>query len=541
MPNPRELSQRKRRAQSQNTQSVFAPAFQGGINSLIAAGSVPPQDALFMYNMIPQEYGTAVRRGYTEHCQPVPVGTGVRTVIPFNVQVAGSNPADKLFVVTSDGIYDATVAGALPTKVLDWPVKAHPAGYCSWHTYATVAGQFLLVCDLVNGYYVYTASTNTWAVGSITGPDPAEATLDFVTVWKNRVWFIQRDTSVAWYLPVGQIGGAATKFEFGNKFKYGGWLKSIWNWTLDAGEGVDDYLVALGSAGDMVVYKGTDPSVGTNFNMVGWWYIGKSVQGRRQGDDMGGELLVLSTYGILQLSKLISGLPVTDEGASISYKINPRLSTFMDRTSNEFGWQIRLFARGQLIFVTTPKEVGKPWMQFVYSTTTRAWSQFLDLPMVSCDSWRGGFFFGTDDNRVMQYTGFSDKVLLADAGESAEAIEWELLSGYQLYTQAPVFKRVHFLRPQFIGTTTPTFAVKASYDFDLQGAASSPPYVDPATGVWNTGAWDVAYWSGGAIVNQPPRGASGLGRHIAIAMRGHSASECIHIGTDVLFDSGGML
>jgi hypothetical protein len=528
-----------RRGQQQATQTVFAPPMQGGINAIASAGNVPPADALQLYNMIPNDYGVRVRNGSREWCQPVPLGNGIRTIIPFNTQQAAAAPNDKLFVATSDGIYDCSTAGALPTRVLEWPIKTDPAGWCSWHAYSTVAGQFLLVCDLVNGYYVYTAATNTWAVGNITGPE--EAVMDFVTVWKNRVWFIERNSGNAWYLPVGSISGNATKFEFGNKFKYGGWLKSIWNWTLDAGEGMDDYLVALSSAGDMVVYKGTDPAQAANFSMVGWWYIGRVTQGRRQANDMGGELLLLSTYGVIQTSKLIAGLPVTDEGASVSYKINSRINLTMDRTYQEFGWEIKLYPKGQLIFVTTPKEVGKPWMQFVYSLTTKAWSQFLDLRIVTCEAWKGDFYFGTEDNRVMQYVGYSDNVLLADNGESATAIDWEMLTGYQMYTGSPKFKRVQFLRPQFVGVAKPAFSIKASYDFDLQKAAGSPPYVDPLTGLWNTGIWETSYWGGSYIVDQPPKGASGMGRHIAIAMKGRSAVETIHVGTDVLLDEGGML
>lgn len=528
-----------RRGQGQLTQTVFTPPMQGGINSVAAAGNVPPADALFLYNMIPNDYGVRVRNGCREHCPPIPNGNPVLSLIPFSTMQAAAAPNDKMFAATQDGIYDVSTPGVTPVRVLAWPNPIAPAGYVSWHAFATIAGQFLLVCDLVNGYYVYTAATNTWAQGNITSAD--EVQMDFVTVWKNRVWFIQRNSGRAWYLPVGSISGNATAFDFGNKFKYGGWLKSLWNWTLDAGEGMDDYLVAISSAGDMVVYKGTDPAQASTFNMVGWWFIGRTTQGRRQANDMGGELLVLSTYGVLQLSKVIAGLPVTDEGASISYKINSRLNVFMQWTWQEFGWDIKLYPRGQLIFITTPKEVGKPWMQFVYSVTTRSWAQFVDLHMTSCEPWRGNFYFGTDTGQVMVYDGFSDNVLIADDGASAKAIDWEMLTGYQMYTNAPEFKRVHFLRPQFVGTAKPIYSIKASYDFDLQRIVGSPPYVDPKTGLWNTGIWENAYWGGSYIVDQPPRGAAGMGRHIAIAMKGRSAVETIHVGTDVLFDKGGML
>jgi hypothetical protein len=63
----------------------------------------------------------------------------------------------------------------------------------------------------------------------------------------------------------------------------------------------------------------------------------------------------------------------------------------------------------------------------------------------------------------------------------------------------------------------------------------------PAGGLWNSGLWDGDTWGGGFITNQPPWGGTGVGRHIAINIRGRSSNETIHVGTDVMFDTGGLL
>jgi hypothetical protein len=535
-----EIAARRARAAKQRTQAVFLPPSQGGINAIDGAANVPPNDALRLINMVPQEYGTAVRKGYREHCPPVPLGDGIKTVMPF-VSKTTDTDTSRLFCATSDGIYEITTPGAAPIKRFDFPVKTALAGWCSWHNFQTLAGQFLLICDLANGYIVYDGTANTFAVGVITGPTPAEVTLDFVTVWKNRVWLVQQDTGTAWYLPVGTFTGLAKEFNFGNKFKYGGHLKGLWNWTLDGGEGVDDYLVGISAGGDCVVYKGTDPDTAGDFNMQGSFFLGTPPRGRRIADDFGGDLLVLTSAGCLQLSKLIGGLPVTDEQVSISRKINPRLNQFMDRTLDLFGWEIRSFPREQLIILAAPQEVGRPPMQFVYQTATRAWSQFNNLPMLTGEVFKGKFYIGTLDNRVFTYEGYVDNVLLADAGASANAIEWEGFTSFQSYGAPATFKRIQMMRPQFVGTEVPAFFIQANYDFDISAITGSPGYVVPAGGLWNTGLWDGAAWGGGFIVDQPPWGGSGVGRHIAINMRGRSSNETIHVGTDVMFDTGGLL
>ena len=74
------------------------------------------------------------------------------------------------------------------------------------------------------------------------------------------MWVIENDTLSAWYLPVDSVGGAATEYDLSGIFRLGGYLLAGGTWTMDAGEGVDDYWIAVTSEGEVVVYQGTDPS-----------------------------------------------------------------------------------------------------------------------------------------------------------------------------------------------------------------------------------------------------------------------------------------
>lgn len=540
----RELSSRRKRGQRQNTKSMFMPPMQGGVNSISPASQMPVTDALVLNNMIPSRIGVHVRKGYREHCEAVPLGDGIKTLIAVETIKSDGSGTPRLFACTSDGIYECTTAGAATVKVQDFAIKGSATGWCSWTSYTTPAASFILVCDQANGYYTYNVGTNVWAKialggGGVTGIDPA--LFDFVMVWKNRVWFVERNSTRGWFLPVGAVLGAANSIDFGNKFRYGGFLKSLWNWSLDGGEGIDDYLVALGSAGDMVIYKGTDPATVGEFNMKGWWFVGKPTEGRRQGGDIGGELMLLTSYGVVQTSSLISGLPITNEQVSISYKINPSINQLIQAGVANAGWMLKMLPSEQIMLVLTPKEVGQPYLQFCYNTATRAWCTLTGMPMKSAEVWQGSLYFGGDDNRIYVYDGYSDNVLLADDGESATAVEWESLTSFQGLGLPSNIKRVQFIRPLFIASTPPTFSVQARYDFDTSQIPGSPSYVAPVGSLWDSGLWGTAVWGGGRIVNAPPSGAFGMGRHVAIAMRGRSATETIFVGTDLMVDMGGLL
>src|SRR6188768_952250 len=118
-----ELAGRRKRSQKQNTKPAFWPAMQGGINAVAAASAVPFPDALLLTNMIPAEAGVKVRKGYIEHCVKVPLGDGIKTLVPFTDDNV-DGPQDRLFALTSDGIYDVTSVGANPVKKLDFPIKS---------------------------------------------------------------------------------------------------------------------------------------------------------------------------------------------------------------------------------------------------------------------------------------------------------------------------------------------------------------------------------------------------------------------------------
>jgi hypothetical protein len=95
-------------------------------------------------------------------------------------------------------------------------------------------------------------------------------TLTQPTLFKNRMWFIQKDTLKAWYLPTSSIGGAAQVLDLSAVARLGGTLVSMAAWTIDAGYGVDDNLVFITDQGEVIVYRGTDPASASTWALIGY-------------------------------------------------------------------------------------------------------------------------------------------------------------------------------------------------------------------------------------------------------------------------------
>lgn len=523
--------------QQQKTEPSKIPAPIQGINAQTGLSEMEPNEAIFLKNIYPSRYGCRVRSGYMEHATNVGTG-GVRTIIPY---VGSDTSEDKLFAAAEDAIYDVTAGGAAPASVLAFGIVDTTSGYGHWSGMVTTAGHFLAYCDESNGYKLYTESTGLWTTitmgggaGQVSNVDPA--TFAFVALFKSKLWFAEVNSSRAWYLPTGSISGAATLFDFGNKFKHGGTLVALYNWTIDGGEGIDDYLIAISSTGDVVIYKGSDPNTATDWFQHGQWYIGQTPVGRRIAGSFGGELYILSAYGVIPLTKLIAGALIQQEDIYISRKVNPLINEQMKVTRTTLGWEIRLIPSDNLLMISTPKRTGLDYLQFVQALNTSGWSVFNDIPYLTGDVWIDNFYIGDESNRVLIYTGNADNVALDGTG--AVDIEFSLLQTFQEEGIPGAYKRTQFIRPVFIASSAIAYIAEARYDYNLSELFGAPSTSSVTGSVWDVGIWDTSLWSVELVPVDPMRGGSGMGRTIAIGINGNTQAETILVRTDLHRDQG---
>ena len=232
-----------------------------GMDGTIPLHRMREGTAVYLYNLLPTEYGVRTPPGYRTWAQGL-AGGDVRSLMPFNSQVFGGAES-RLFAATPAGIYNVTAQGTdTPTAVVTFTDTTQDAGFCTFLHHTDPAGaQVLLIADARNGIYEYNPVGAVWTkyTTQMTGVDPTKVA--FMMNHKGRIWMIERDSSDAWYLPVGQRAGAATKFQFGSKMKHGGYLVGLYSWSVDGGDGIDDYLLAVSKAGDLLAYRGSDVAV----------------------------------------------------------------------------------------------------------------------------------------------------------------------------------------------------------------------------------------------------------------------------------------
>lgn len=523
------------------------PAPSSGINAIANLASMGPTEALYMYNMICAQNGPTVRPGWNEWNTGL-IGTGgVRTIIPSRGGgTSGTN--DYMFAATANGIYPASSSGASPALAVTFGTQTGNAGYCEWdHCTNAGADVMLLVCDEVNGYYTYDTQTATWlkvvaggGAGQVSGVDPA--TFVSVRVFNNRVWFVQGGTGDSWYLPVGQVYGAATKFSWGNKFQHGGNLNNLYVFTYGSYYGTFIYLVGMGDAGDILAYSGIDPNSASSWTLSGQWYVGDLPAGRRSATSYGGDLIVLCSNGALPVSSLFFQKNVDDPSLYITQKIQPAITSDVNQYGTVRGFQFIPWPSKNSLIIAEPITSGVSPKQFCYNLATKGWSVFQSLRWQCGSFWRGQLYCGTDDGRVIIMQGNADGVKLNGTG--AIAINWGSLSSFQQGKHTAVTKIVDLIRAYFLQDQSVSFQTFARYDFDLSDPSLvQVPFVSPGgiTNGWDSGVWDSAIWSGGGESPQVGFGAlgafpqTGIGEFVAIGVVGASMGNCTHVGYGVSY------
>ena len=520
------------RSQQQTVQSASVAAPVLGVQSNKSLYDMDPRECIYAYNILPREYGMAVRKGYYLFAE-IDDGAEIRTVMEFP---DGTN--SKIFAVTNLGIYDITAGGtvAAGTKAYTWAFGGGKTGFCSYVFFSNSSGNHLLVCDEVNGYIKFDGAA--WTAGGISGPIGGDEDLVHVCEYKERLWFTERDTGRAWYTTAGAITGTATAYELGRKFTHGGYLRALYNWTIDGGDGGDDYLLAVGDSGDLLVYSGIDPADANSFSRIGNWYVGDLPAGRRVGSNFGGEFVLLCAGGLVSITKLLRGADIGDNTAYLTNNVARLIRNVLESYSASEGWHLTLSPEDNSLVITTPEAVTN--LQFVMNLTTKAWGMTRNVPALCSMVYERELYFGDRSGTIWIQSGNTDS---ADVnGADGDFIDWTLLSSYQNLGSPGANKRMQLARPLFLTSGAPAYQIKAVYDFEL-GEPAETGLVSPAftNSLWGTGAWDDAVWGGPEVVTYVGAGTSGMGRYLALALRGRSLSTTEYAGADVLWDTGGLL
>ena len=564
---------RSRRAKKQTGHPVpFGIPFRG-INARDPMVSMPPGYAFNLINAVPEQYGIRTRKGYSEWMSAVgsevgPVHTimvyypatatpaaamaGLLNVLPMSKMFMSSvvTPlttfGGKIFAARGADVYDVTLGGDGSLVSPETGISGATA-FWSWLNFQNSAGAFLVAVNDGGGYAYYNGTA--WATptagagpGQIDGVDPADFV--HVTEFKKRLWFVEKDSTKAWYLDVGAITGTATPFDFGEQFTKGGHLVALSNFTVDAGIGIDDYLVAVGSEGDVVIYKGIDPDTAATFNLHGVWQVGPLPRGRRSVSQRHGNVHILSQLGLIPVSKLLA---MTDQveltKISASHYIDPLIARLMQDYSGQVGWQIVDVPKEEMLLIGIPyaaASLGGDYFAMKVTPNNNAWTILRDTTYTALANVDAFCFAGTSDGRVvLAFNGALDNAI---SGSSlGEPIICECTPSYQPLGDPVNSKRILLMRPTLLASRNPIIRFTILTDYEPPAPLLVPTLPSVIYDLWDEGIWDLALWGGIQSPIKKWLGARGEGTAATPQIMYAAGGDTMLTSIDLWVEQGGVL
>ena len=499
------------------------PAPVGGWNARDSIANMQPLDAVQLINFFPTISNCVLRGGSTNWATGM---TGqVQTIMVYN-----GSTSSKMFaaVGTPDlKFYDASTAGAATATTVTGLTNA----IWEYINITTTGGTYLYAVNGADKPRLYDGTSwvaiDAASTPAITGV--TTTTLSNVTLFKNRLWFIQKDTLKAWYLPTSAVGGAAQVLDLSSIAKFGGKLVDLDTWTIDAGYGVDDNLVFVTSNGEVIVYRGTDPASDATWALTGVWKLGSPI-GNRSMLKWGGDLLILTYDGLMPMAQSLQSSRL-DPRVALSNKIQGAIvAATAAYSSSTVGWQVYYNARRNAVWINVPIAEGQQ-EQYVMNTITTSWAQF--------QGWTANVWETYNDNPYYGGNGVVVRAWDDTYVDNTSNISTNVFQAFNYFDSRGVKKYFTRARPSIFTNGAPAIFVGINVDFNVDDTTAPISASASAVGLWDAGTWDSALWGSGLQITNNWQGVTGLGYCGSIQLK--SASSGLQIewaSTDVVYQTG---
>ena len=503
----------------------------GGLNWREPPMSIAPTEALHLENILPRPSSGELRAGYEEHV--IGLSGAVKTLAPY---IDLDSSQNQIFAFCEGGdIYDVSIK----SQSLE-PLQSteQSDGVWSYVNFTGVDKSYLCAVSPDGGYWTYEPSQG-WSQETLTG-DATDKKLVSIFHWKDRIWFIEQNSSKAYYLDIGAIKGEATVFDFHAVMRHGGHLLWGTNWTFDAGYDLNDYFILASSNGDIIVYEGTNPAEASTFALKGVWQVGKLPQYGRAYTHFGGELFFMSNLGVVPMSALVNG-KVANEYQVASAKIQPILNNVLDDYGDEFGWEMHMVYQQSFVLLKTPKKLDGTYSYYVMNVQTGAWGQITQMPMLCAATKNNQLFFGTEQGTVcLGFAGDEDGVTF-DGGSGAPILG-KYLGGYSDFGKAGMYKIFQMFRPFFNAISGPNVNAKMVTGYDLQFPNLEGEYLaDDNVGKFNVSAWNRCVWAGTQNTYSAWEGLNGMGYYGSLMIVYTGQKHTQFVTGNLVFQTGGAL
>lgn len=264
---------------------------------------------------------------------------------------------------------------------------------------------------------------------------PAE--FDGLVAHQDRLYFWKSTGPLEFWhtTTVGATQGTLAKFPLDRLGSIRGVIVAMASWTVDSAESVDDLLVILTSAGDVVLYRGLNPADAADWSLWGKFRMAAPVS-RFALLNHGPDLFVVTKAGLTSIRD-VAGRGAPALVRAITTPIQRDMEAAIRAAGDSLNWQLVTPSSERYLIVSVPRPGAHVF--FVFGFESGGWFEWSGFtPM----NWRraGGDLLATLDS--------GEEIAFGDVrGDAGAPIPQEWRSAWQrLGTD-----HVNELRPVIIG------------------------------------------------------------------------------------------
>lgn len=419
-------------------------------------------------------------------------------------------------------IGDTVTGGTSGATATIWQVEDLGAGEGILYLTGVTGGPFVddeTITDTDDGEATVSGE-NEPLIPGVDFPDGlTTADMSYAWVYRNRLYFAQKDAMVAWYLDVDSIGGTAEAFPLSGVFSLGGTLMFGQRWSLSSGGdgGLSEQNVFVSSEGEVAVYQGLGPDDPQTWSQQGLYRIGRPL-GKRAFIRGAGDLAIATSVGLVPLSKAIELDLTALTVAAISYPIADAWSDAIGNLGSE-NWQGEIWPDQKIAVFAPPGSSPSPVM-FIANTETGAWSRFTGWEGLCMEVYEQRLYFGESSGAVFiaNQTGLDD----------GEPYSGTILPLYDDLGSPASLKIGKVGR--YIFRATSQVRGRVTWQGNYKEALPAAPDGESSVGtssVWGTGVWGESQWGGQLprVVVDGWRSVGGTGYTVSLAFQVTSGEQ----------------
>lgn len=506
---------------------IFAAPTKGYVRAQ-NEGAPMKGSAILLENWFPTTEGCRIRKGSAVHAF---LADGVTHLAAFS-------PGAKMFATDATAIYDATETSE---TVKTAAVSGLTSGDWSSVEFTGAAGatSYLVMVNGTDSMRHYNGTAWVTITGASTPAITGVVTTALSHVWKHksRLWFVQKESMSAWYLPVNSVAGAAVELPLGGVFSLGGYLLFGSTWSTDAGDGLDDYCLFVTTKGEVALYQGTDPSSASTWGLVGVYRIGVPLH-KNAHFRSGGDVAVLTRDGIVSMAAAAQADRVGITMTAITAPIEEAWRQYVEtRVELTVPFSCVLWEREKMLLIGMPTPSGFQKRTLACNARTGAWSSGFTGWAASCFvSFNDALYFGSPDGNIYQ----------AEVGGTDNGRVYQAIC-------IPAFDAFRTANEKSAVQCRAVMKTNLPYSFDLFCNADyvvNEPQARSADSftegnLWDVGLWDISVWGSEEdmrVVRAQWQAVAAMGHSLApgvsITSGGTSSPEIELINLQLVYQEG---